>query len=535
MGETGKQKTVKMPLNKIVFFPPWLALIAMVVVSLTNEEAFLNGLNAVTNWILENFTWAFNLTTLACLITVVVIYFSPFAKVRIGGRKARPIMSFMNLVWITLCTTIAAGILFWACAEPMYHLYAPAAFEGVEAGSPGAAMFAMKTMFLEWTWSPYAIYTTATLIFAFVFYNMKQKYSMGSVLVPAFGPKVTKLNNLIDVICLFALVAGMAASLGTGTLTIAGGIQNVFGIKSNPTLWAVVIAVIVITFVTSSVSGIMNGIRILSDINAKAYMILFVFLIIFGPTAFMLNFSVESYGAYLRDFLPMSLSTGEIFGESWARSWPVFYWCNWMSWTPITAIFLAKILRGYTIKDAIRCNFIIPSIFSTVWMGIFASSAIYYEMNGDGLYELMQSSGTESVVYAVLEHMPFAMILIVFYLFIVFISFVTASDSNTNAMAGLCTYGITDGEEEAPAWLKIVWGLSIAVVTWIVISFAGIDGIKAASNLGGFPTMFLIICMIVGLVKICKNPSKYDTFKEDYTEDGKPIPSERLPIKKEEG
>src|SRR5699024_5821918 len=135
------------------------------------EEAFLNGLNAVTNWILENFTWAFNLTTLACLITVVVIYFSPFAKVRIGGRKARPIMSFMNLVWITLCTTIAAGILFWACAEPMYHLYAPAAFEGVEAGSPGAAMFAMKTMFLEWTWSPYAIYTTATLIFAFVFYN----------------------------------------------------------------------------------------------------------------------------------------------------------------------------------------------------------------------------------------------------------------------------------------------------------------------------------------------------------------------------
>ena len=44
-----------------------------------------------------------------------------------------------------------------------------------------------------------------------------------------------------------------------------------------------------------------------------------------------------------------------------------------------------------------------------------------------------------------------------------------------------------------------------------------------------------MIIMIVGLLKICKNPSKYDTFKEDYKEDGTPIESERLPIKSEEG
>lgn len=57
---------------------------------------------------------------------------------------------------------------------------------------------------------------------------------MGSVLIPAFGPKAARFNNLIDVICLFSLVAGMASSLGTGTLTIAGGVQKVFGIKSAP-------------------------------------------------------------------------------------------------------------------------------------------------------------------------------------------------------------------------------------------------------------------------------------------------------------
>lgn len=527
------EKTVNLTLRKGVFFPPWILLVAMVAVSLTNGEAFLEGLNKVTSWILDNFAWAFNFTTLACVTTVAVVYFSPFGKVRIGGSKARPMMKYLDLVWITLCTTIAAGILFWACAEPLYHMYTPAVAEGVEPGTANAAVFAMKTMFLEWTWSPYAIYTVATLVFAFVFYNMKQPYSMGSALVPVFGEKSKKYNGLIDVICLFALVAGVAAALGTGTLNIAGGVEKVFGIPSGPVSWAVIIAVIAITFIISSVSGVMKGIRLLSSINAKVYMVLLVFLFVFGPTAFMLNFSAESMGAYLQDFFHMSLMTGDVFGDGWTKSWPIFYWCNWLAWTPITAVFLGKILRGYTIKDAIKCNFMIPAIFSTIWMGLFASASIYYELNGVGLYDTLMEKGTEAVVYTVFEQLPLSMIVIPFYLFIVFISFVTATDSNTNAMAGLCTNGVTQEEQESSAWLKIVWGLTMAVVTWILISFAGIDGIKAASNLGGFPNMFLMIIMIIGLLKISRNPQKYDIYKEDYDSSGRPIESPRLEVEKE--
>lgn len=229
----------------------------------------------------------------------------------------------------------------------------------------------------------------------------------------------------------------------------------------------------------------------------------------------------------------MSLMTGDVFGDGWTKSWPIFYWCNWLAWTPITAVFLGKILRGYTIKDAIKCNFVIPAIFSIIWMGLFASASIYYELNGGGLYDTLMEKGTEAVVYTVFEQLPLSMIVIPFYLFIVFISFVTATDSNTNAMAGLCTNGVTQEEQESSAWLKIVWGLTMAVVTWILISFAGIDGIKAASNLGGFPNMFLMIIMIIGLLKISRNPQKYDIYKEDYDSSGRPIESPRLEVEKE--
>ncbi len=511
-----EEKNPSRHLNKWVFFPPWLALLALVSVCIVDEAAFVRLLDGITGWILDNFAWAFNGTTLLCVVLVATVYFSPLGNVRIGGKNAVPMLKFWAWVWITLCTTIAAGILFWACAEPLYHFHQPPASEGIAPGSKTAALFAMKTMFLEWTWSPYALYTVATVVFAFVFYNMRKPYSLGSVCVPLLGDRVLRYSRVIDCVCLFALVTGMAASLGTGTMTLAGGLENILGWKSAPLLWAVVMAVIVLTFVVSSVSGVIKGIRILSNINARVYFVLLAFMLVLGPTSFILNFSTEAFGAYLADFPRLSLMTGEAFEEGWAKSWPVFYWCNWLAWTPIAAAFLARISVGYTVRQVIKCNFIIPAVFSTIWMAVFSSSALFYEFNGLELHAMIKPFGPESVVYKVFEQIPFSSILIPFYVFIVFISFVTASDSNTNAMAALCTQGISDKDQEGATWLKIVWGVTLAAVSWIMIATAGIDGIKQTSNLGGFLNMFLMLAMAFGLLKICFNPRQYDSYKEDY-------------------
>lgn len=45
MKEGNKERTINLSLRKGVFFPPWLLLVAMVIVSLTNGEAFLSGPN----------------------------------------------------------------------------------------------------------------------------------------------------------------------------------------------------------------------------------------------------------------------------------------------------------------------------------------------------------------------------------------------------------------------------------------------------------------------------------------------------------
>ena len=519
-----------------VFLIPWLLAIAAVVLNLINGDAFNSVIMTLTNFILDKFSWLFTLMSFVCVVLVVIAYFSPFGNVRIGGSKAKPIMNQSNFVWIVLCTIMAAGILLWACAEPMYHYYGPPSH--VTPESPDAITFLMKNIFLEWSFTPMCIYGMPAILFAFLFYNAKKKYSIGTMLYPAIPYSASqKAAPIIDMICLLALVCGMAASMGSAVFLVTGGMTTLSngGIASGNMTWIIVGAVIVCAFVASAVSGVMKGIRILSTINSRIYLVLGLFVFIFGPTLYILNLTLEGFGAYLSDFFGMSLAVSAADGDGWAMWWPVFYWCNWMAWMAVTSTFLGKISRGYSVKEMIRVIIVFPAVFSIAWLGLFSSASMYYELNGAGINEAMTAGGTEFATYQVLKQMPISVITIAVFLLIVFVSFVTASDSNTNAMAGLCMDGLSENDTESPTWLKIVWGATIGVMCIIfMIAFQSTDALKYLSNLGGFPIVFLLIFISISFMKVVMNPKKYDVHQEDYDEFGKPIPCPRLKSEQDE-
>lgn len=444
--------TKKSNIRWAVFLIPWILVIATIILNLADGTAFNALIMTVTTFILEDFDWLFALMAFICVVLIVAAYFSPFGNVRIGGSKAKPILNQSNYIWIVLCTIMAAGILLWACAEPMYHYYAPPA--SIEPQSPAAITFLMKDIFLEWTVTPMCIYGMPAILFAFLYYNANKKYSIGSMLFPALSDRLAdKLSPAIDCICLFALVCGMAASMGSAIFLVADGASSLTNgnIVSSPVTWTVIAVIIVAAFVTSAVSGVMNGIRILSTINSRIYMVLGLFVFLFGPTAYILKLTVEGFGAFISTFCQSSLFISAADGDRWAMWWPVFYWCNWMAWMPVTSIFLGKISKGYSVKEAIRVIVVFPALFSVAWLGLFSASSVYYELAGKGINTAMLEGGTASATYAVLKQLPVPVISIAVFLSIVFVSFITASDSNTNAMAGLCTDTIAESDAESPA------------------------------------------------------------------------------------
>ena len=140
---------MKSKVRHFVFFSPLILLLIGLTLSLTVTDPFFARADAAKDWLLLRFDWLFSWSTFLFVVLMVVIYFSPLGNIKIGGTTAQPILSRWRWFAITLCTTIATGILFWGTAEPIYHLITPPL-----PGSEQPEALAMSTMFLHWTITP---------------------------------------------------------------------------------------------------------------------------------------------------------------------------------------------------------------------------------------------------------------------------------------------------------------------------------------------------------------------------------------------
>lgn len=121
---------------------------------------------------------------------------------------------------------------------------------------------------------------------------------------------------------------------------------------------------------------------------------------------------------------------------------------------------------------------------------------------------MLNEQGVEHVLYQMFQQLPASGVMIAFLLFIAFISFVTAADSSTDVISNLCSKGVTaDSDLDGNPMLKVVWGVIIGTVSWVMVSFVGIDGVKMLSNLGGLPGMILVLMASTALIFWLRDPS----------------------------
>lgn len=467
--------------------------------SLAFPAWFEQTVGELNSWVVNTFGWLFSYTSFFMLLLCALVYLSPLRKLKIGGADATPLFGYWKWFSIVLCTTVATGILFWGTAEPIFHYSAPPRSLAIAANSKEAAVFALSTMFLHWSFTPYAIYAVPALAFALAYYNRKAPFSLKAMLQPLFKGKADRLlGNALDIACLYSLVLGMAASLGAGILLISQGLENTLGIQWETVLLTAM--AIVFAFIASAASGLFRGIQFLSDLNIKIFFLLSLFVLIAGPTQAIVQQLLPALKGYFVHFVDRSLFTGDSTGDPWPKDWTVFYWANWMAWAPVTALFLGRLGRGYTVGQFLLVSWVLPSLFAIGWMSIFSGSMLYFQQSAlVDMVAQLKESGPNGLVYLLFNQLPFAKVVIPFFLLTVFLSYVTAADSNTDAISRLCTReGLV---ENSPVLLytKISWGILIGTISYSMITYSGIDGIKTLSNLGGLPALFLMVLVLANL------------------------------------
>ncbi|ONI47140.1 hypothetical protein AN644_01400 [Candidatus Epulonipiscium fishelsonii] len=476
---------------------------------------FATILNDTINWLCDSFGWLLNLGTLFCTFFSLYFAFSKFGKIKLGGADAKP--EFKTFTWwaMSLCAGMGMGIVFFPPAEIIEYTYRPASGLGLASGEYETMVWAMEQTMMHWAITLYGIYVAAGIVAAYVFHNLDQPFSITSMLYPAFGKKVYKYRSIIDGLVTFAIVGGVAGSFGYGILQIANGLQQVFGIPSNTASWIMITIVITAVYTLSSISGLKKGIQWLGDNNAKLFIAMLLFVVIFGPTVFSINFGVEATGSMFANFFKNISFTEAITpgGEKWAVWWNYLWYMDYFIFAPTTAFFLARLAKGRTLKEFVLVNMVAPGLFGMAWCWFFGGLAGHVQITGAiDLNNVILTQGTEGVMLTLFDSLPLPMITKAVMMLTVMISFVTLANAVTSTVSKMSLKD-ADDSIEAPKMIQIFWGVLMGGIAILFLLQGGLDGAKAIKLLVGFPIVVIVLLSVGGFLRFFINKN-YKEAKE---------------------
>ncbi|WP_432407744.1 glycine betaine uptake BCCT transporter [Wukongibacter sp. M2B1] len=481
----------------------WVYYISLIVVfiivgwGILGKESFEIAANGLFEFLTINFGWSYLISMFLFVGFATFLAFSKYGKIKLGPDDSEP--EFKTSSWFAMLfgAGMGIGLVFWGVAEPLNHFVAPPF--GLQGGTPEAANFAMKQSFVHWGFHPWANYSIIGLALAYFQFRKNKPGLISSIFIPLIGEAKVNgpIGKIIDIFAVFATVAGVATSLGLGTLQINGGLNYLFGLPSTTTVQIAIIAIVTFIYIWTAVTGIDKGIKLLSDINLVTAIVLLGGTILLGPTVKIINSFTNGLGTYVNQFVYDSFHI-EAFGDnSWIGGWTIFYWAWWIAWAPFVGTFIARISRGRTIKEFVLGVIVAPSMASFIWFAAFGTAGI----NLGSEIASEAAKVTETALFVVMKQYPLGYVISLVAVFLLCTFFITSANSATFVL-GMFTSG---GDLNPSNSKKIVWGVVQALLALALLIAGGLKTLQIGSVAAAFPFIFIMIFACISLLKALKS------------------------------
>ena len=484
-------------LHPQVTFLSTFILVAFILLTLMFKQDAGEFFKAALGGITSTMGWFLILVANIFILAAAFFAFSRFGRIRIGGKDAKPEFSTPAWYAMLLSAGMGIGLMFWSVGEPMYHYDSPSPmFGNIAAQSPEAAQAAMGVTYFHWGLHPWAIYAIVGLGLAFFAYNRGLPLTIRSIFYPLLGERIYGFwGNLIDVLSVLATLVGLATSLGLGVKQINAGLNALFGMGISTTSQVILIAVIT-GFATLSVfAGLDKGVKRLSQGNMILAAIFMLFLLLVGPTIFILSLFSQNLGYYLTIFPELSLWTETFRETNWQGSWTVFYWAWWISWAPFVGMFIARISKGRTVKEFVLGVILIPTLLSFVWMSVFGGSALFLQSHDVVDIVTAVKDDVATAMFVMLESFPLSQVLSVVAVVLVTIFFVTSSDSGSLVVDHLTSGGKLD----SPTQQRVFWAIMEGLIAAVLLIGGGLSTLQTASVSTGLPFALVLLVSVYSL------------------------------------
>ncbi|MEK9544116.1 MAG: BCCT family transporter, partial [Luminiphilus sp.] len=269
-----------------------ISIICLAIVSMTMvlfPDGSRDGANTALTWLTDRLGWFYLLAGMAPIIMASWLAFGPYGDVLLGPEGEPPEYSTTSWIAMMFTASMGAGLIAWGFAEPIFYIETPPF--GIEPHSDLAYEFAHMYPIYHWGIVPWAIYCLPAIPIAYMLFvdnkkSLKISDACESVL-PEQGRSTWK--TVIDIFVVLGVVGGVATSLGFGVPLSASLASQLLGVPDNLLTQGAVILIMTAIFGTSAYRGLKRGIKILADVNLWLMYFVMAFVVLLGPTVYILS------------------------------------------------------------------------------------------------------------------------------------------------------------------------------------------------------------------------------------------------------
>ena len=498
---TEPAQTLQPSLDKTIFLPTFVLVVVIgVLLVLMPEQAervLGNALQVVTG----HFGWMYLLAGVACVAALVWLAFSRYGRIVLGTPGEVP--EFSTPSWLAMMFTagIGIGVTNWAFVEPIYYYHSPPF--AIAAATPQAAEWAHLYGQFHWSVIPWAIYALAGLPIAYSLYVRRQpfcRFSTASAGVLS-GKSGERIGIAIDIIVILAVIGGVSTSLGLGLPLVSAFVARCFSLPDTLGLQLGVLVVWTAIFTTSVYLGLEKGIRVLADLNAVLAVGFLVFVLIAGPTLFILNLSTNSLGLMLDNLFRMSFWTDPVTQGGFPEDWTVFYWGWWIAYAPMVGLFVGRISRGRTIREMIIGPVVWGSLGCMAFFAFAGGYSLHLELNGLlDISTLLNEAGIPSAAVAVVASLPGGTFTLMVFTVLCIIFLATTLDSTAYVLASISTKNL-GGNGQPARWNRFAWAFALAIIAVGLITAGGLRTVQTSTVVAALPLFPVLVILFLSLLK----------------------------------